>query len=392
MPPITLREQGDHYRFEFRPIVHNNEKHPENGVQGTFVYEKKRLHDKGFPTDSQDKISKSSVHVGDSLELSLSSSETMALYRGLQELYQLRSDMEEIPLGNKVYIPMDAASLLIIKRLKRNWQTSDLLSDPETLQVVEEVVNFLSRGNSLDDIKGALQQVEAGGLQQISAGVNLELLTRTSQLIRNNLHNDKESFWQKAILEDNPWILEQLFSSPYVVCNNQPYVGGKSPNNTGGNYPDFLCKNKLTNNTAIVEIKTPCTKLLYGKQPYRQNSYALSTELSGAVNQVLTSRQSFISNIHPLYYESKGSFEAYSPRCIIIIGNLSELEIERSSSKAVPFSKERFDDAKLSTFELFRNSVNGVEIVTYDELLGRIDGLIQLLRMRPVDDVNSESR
>lgn len=121
MPPITLREQGDHYRFEFRPIVHNNEKHPENGVQGTFVYEKKRLHDKGFPTDSQDKISKSSVHVGDSLELSLSSSETMALYRGLQELYQLRSDMEEIPLGNKVYIPMDAASLLITMLFCTVW-------------------------------------------------------------------------------------------------------------------------------------------------------------------------------------------------------------------------------------------------------------------------------
>lgn len=388
-PPIVLREPSDHIRFEFRPIVHSNENHPENGVQGSFIYEKRGKHDDGFPTDSPEKVSRRSVHVGDSLELRLDSSETMALYRGLQELYQLRSDMEEIPLGEKVYIPMDAASLLIIKRLKRNWHSSDLLNDPDTLHVVEEVVNFLSRGNSLDDIRDALHRVEAGGLHQISAGVNLELLTRASQLIRNNLDNGDERFWQKSVLEENPWILEQLFSSPYVVFNNQPYVGGKAHDNTGGNYPDFLCRNRLTNNTAIVEIKTPCTRLLKEK-PYRHNSYPLSRELSGAVSQVLVARQDFMGSIDQLYHKSGGALEALSPRCIILIGKLSELEADAGVDEAAPSLRNRFDQAKLASFEIFRNSVNGIEIVTYDELLERIDGLIQLFSMEPADCSDGE--
>lgn len=388
-PPIVLRKPSDRIRFEFRPIVHSNEEHPESGVQGSFIYEKRGKHDDGFPTDYPEKISRRSVHVGDSLELRLDSSETMALYRGLQELYQLRSDMEDIPFGKKVYIPMDAASLLIIKRLKRNWRSSDLLNDPETLQVVEEVITFLSRGNSLDDIRDALHRVEAGELHQISAGVNLELLTRASHLIRSNLNNDDERFWQKSVLEENPWILEQLFSSPYVVFNNQPYVGGKAHDNTGGNYPDFLCRNRLTNNTAIVEIKTPCTNLLMEK-PYRHNSYPLSRELSGAVSQVLVARQDFISSIDQLYHKSGGSLEALSPRCIILIGKLSELETDTAAGEARHSLCNRFDQAKLASLEIFRNSISGVEIVTYDELLNRIDGLIHLFSMEPTDGADGE--
>lgn len=387
LPPIVLREPSEHYRFEFRPTVHTNDEHPDNGLQGAFVYEKRRKRD-AFPTDSPEVISKNTVHVGDVLELRLTSSETMALYRGLQELYQLRSDMEDIPLGDKVYIPMDSASLLIIKRLKRNWRSPDLLNDPETLHVVEEVINFLSRGNSLDDIRDAIHQVETGGLHQISAGVNLELLTRASQLIRDNLDNGDERFWQKVVLEENPWILEQLFSSPYIVFNNQPYVGGKAHDNTGGNYPDFLCKNRLTNNTAIVEIKTPRTKLLQENR-YRHNSYPLSRELSGAVNQVLVARQDFMSSIDQLYHRSEGALDALSPRCIVLIGKLSELEKTGDGGLDAP-SRNRYDQAKLSSFEIFRNSVNGVEVVTYDELLERVDGLIRLLKIHPSDSIQDE--
>jgi hypothetical protein len=40
------------------------------------------------------------------------------------------------------------------------------------------------------------------------------------------------------------------------------YVGGKSFNNSNGQYPDFLQKHKITNNTFIIEIKTPKTPLL----------------------------------------------------------------------------------------------------------------------------------
>ena len=81
-----------------------------------------------------------------------------------------------------------------------------------------------------------------------------------------------------------------------------------------------------------------------------------------------------------LTIDSDDPFEAFSPNCVIIAGNTSEFAT----------TSGKFDRAKLSSFEDFRNSLNGIVIVTYDELLQKIKNLISILKTGQVGDAPFE--
>ena len=123
----------------------------------------------------------------------------------------------------------------------------------------------------------------------------------------------------------------------------------------------------MTKNVALVEIKTPCTPIL-GNQ-YRQQVRSLSREMSGAINQVLNYKQSLLRDYGNLVTASTKDFLAFNPPCVVIIGNTSEFNADGVR-----------DQAAFSTFENFRNCLNGVTIVTYDELLEKIYSLLGLLQ------------
>ena len=113
-------------------------------------------------------------------------------------------------------------------------------------------------------------------------------------------------------------------SVPCALYEAQAYVGGKTIDNHNGSVLDFLYQNRLTKNVVLVEIKTPVTRLLGGK--YRVRSYSISDELSGAIAQVLSYRQTLLNEFSQLYVESRGGFEASPPQCVVIIGNTGELD------------------------------------------------------------------
>lgn len=100
-------------------------------------------------------------------------------------------------------------------------------------------------------------------------------------------------------------------------------------------------------------------------RPYRAESYSVSEELSGAVNQVLSYCQSLLNEFNALYVNSGASIEAFSPRCVVVIGNTNQLS----------------DRTKTSSFENFRSSLNGITILTFDELLAKLDDLIGILSL-----------
>ncbi len=139
-------------------------------------------------------------------------------------------------------------------------------------------------------------------------------------------------------------------------------MGGKGISNKGGNIIDFLCANNLTRNTALIEIKTPKTKLL-GSQ-YGGGVYNVSSELSGSVIQVANYKKSLLQNYVALVNYEEEIFEAFNPKSIIIIGNIQNELIEQKKKKS---------------FELFRTGLNDVQIITYDELFGKVEFLIALL-------------
>lgn len=161
--------------------------------------------------------------------------------------------------------------------------------------------------------------------------------------------------------------MSQVFSAPCTLLQGKAYVGGKAIDNSGGNICDFLYQNELTNNVTLIEIKTPRTNLLgtiyRGKEP--ENAvYSLTSHMSGAVNQVLNYRDTLTKDYYMVNGRSSSHFEALSPKCVVVIGKISELDTA----------------GKKATFEHYRNNLCDVTVVTFDELLQRIRDLIAVLR------------
>ena len=361
-PDIDLRDRTDVTRLYFKPTIVENEKDPASTIRGKLIYERKGRNDSAFPLDDvPEKISKNSIKKGDTLELELHASEVRRLYQGLHDLYALSGEMEGIPFGVKTYVPLDSASRPVLYLLRSDPSATRKIASGETNVIVKELLKLLTQGTSPEEIASAFSDLGQGNLRSLSESVNLELLRRVAKRIEDNLDNDNEDFWQTDVFGSQQWILGHLFAAPCTLFQSKAYVGGKSIDNHCGNIADFLYQNDLTGNVAIIEIKTPQTKILGRK--YRNVCYELTGEISGAVNQVLGYRQSLMNNIASLQRESEKSFEALHPRCILIAGRIDELS----------------DPKALSTFENFRQSLNGVFIVTYDELLQRIKDLISLL-------------
>lgn len=171
--------------------------------------------------------------------------------------------------------------------------------------------------------------------------------------------NKTEAAWQN-FLTRYQFILSLAFGSPITVVNDQAYVGGQKVQGDGRKITDYLVKNKLTSNAAIIEIKKPNTPIISDTE-YRKGVYTPSSEIYKAVSQVIDQRYQFQKDFLSLRYNSESendderyNFESYAVRCCVIAGVMPKGKNQKKS------------------FELFRYSLNNVEIVTYDELLMKL--------------------
>ena len=365
---VTLKS-GPMMRFSFEPQIVENQKEPKNAVCGTLVYEKKGKSEDLYPSEKREEhASKLDVKTGDYLKLSLSTSETRALFNALSKLYRLSGAMDGIPSWDTSYVEVNNASMALLNLLQKDASTARMLQEDTNFELVKELLKLLTQGKSREELSRVLSNLEVDNLHQLSASLSLELFERAISDIEENFSNTSEEFWQTKILSKYPWIIEQLFSTPYVLFGSKMYLGGKSIENHGGNEADFIFRNEATSNVAIIEIKKPDTHLL--GRPYRGQSYSLSSDLSGAVNQVLSYKHSLATELRNLQANSTEQFEAFNPQCIVILGCAKEFHDEYG----------RPDKIKVGTFENFRSNVNGVTIITYDELLTKIKRLVSLLK------------
>ena len=192
---------------------------------------------------------------------------------------------------------------------------------------------------------------------------DIELATLEGLIERYTEMLDKmipESFWQ-AFFSENPFILNLAFGYPVTVVQDKASVGGRKLSEIGDRITDFLAKNTLTNNTAIFEIKTPQTNLL-NKSVYRGGIYTPSTDLSGSINQALDQKQKYQEQIAQIKHDSGISdLESFSVSCCLIVGT-------------VPTSRDQ-----RKSFELARGNSKDVEIITFDELLKKLEQLRDFL-------------
>lgn len=166
--------------------------------------------------------------------------------------------------------------------------------------------------------------------------------------------NDNEKQWQ-TFFEDNSWILTHLFPFEVILRKKEAYVGGKTIDNEEGRVVDFLFENGFKDNYALLEVKTHKKELLK-KTPYRKpDAFAYSDDLSGGISQCLDQKDIFLS-------ENSAKHKILDPKCILVIGLKSNLNENQSAC-----------------FELLRSNQKNVDIVTFDELLAKLNGLVNVL-------------
>ena len=205
--------------------------------------------------------------------------------------------------------------------------------------------------------------LSAPGLTLTKEDINL-LLRRKENLaeFEKELSAGRDETWWQKFFEKNKWIFGYGLNYEIIdTLHPQPHYGSLSYHGKGDQRGDVLGITKGTDArfTVLVEIKRPTSPLLQGKIEIRNGSWSLSGHLTDALAQIQGnidqwnkggSRQA--QNVRQL--ESQGIFTV-QPKGILVIGKLSELN---------PVSK-------LETFQRFRKSVHGVDVLTFDELLDR---------------------
>jgi hypothetical protein len=195
-----------------------------------------------------------------------------------------------------------------------------------------------------------------------------------------NIKNQKscrgdEDLWQK-FFERNQWIfgygLHYVFVTGFEDRKLEQIVQGSDLLNRGKRADALMMTRGIVNSLCFTEIKTHRTPLLE-KASYRPGCWAPSRELAGAVAQVQGTVASAMRNlsdrIRPCAADGTPTGEEvfnYKPRAFVVIGNLCEFVGEHGVNAE-----------KLRSFELYRNSIVGMEIITFDELHERTKFIVE---------------
>lgn len=190
-------------------------------------------------------------------------------------------------------------------------------------------------------------------LQHTIELVSLDQLVTSYALALEAGHN--EDWWQQ-FFEQNLFALQLLFGGPTVFIDSQVSIGEGDNAAKGKKIADYLLKESMTNNAALVEIKKPSTKLMR-RRPYRTGIYGVQGEISEAVTQVLDQALQLTRHEADTKRRTRDvTWVSSAPRCFVVAGSASELDTAD----------------KKKSFNLYREHLSGVRLVTYDELLGQL--------------------
>lgn len=353
---VVLRETTT-TRLVFRPLIVDNPRNQTASVKGNFLFQRKSRNDdwEDFET-----IPLSSLKAGEGYKLELRTEELLSLYGEISSLYEIHRQ-DGVPRGQRKFVQA-TPQLEQLARLTAGDVASLLQSNSRLgADLLGKLLNWAVNLDDPSPLIEKLVELNPDSLHKLNAAIGLQSLKRVQAIWKGHSSSNDEEFWQQT-LSENSFVIEQVFSWPASIIKGKAYVGGKTVQNTGGNIVDFLLHNRVTRNAALVEIKTPATKLLGTR--YRQSVFNVSPELSGAVMQVINYKHSLQEEYLALSREQSELLASFDPQCAVIIGN-GQGELDHQD--------------KCKAFELFRNQLRDVTVITFDELFERTNSLIDLL-------------
>ncbi|MGA9494995.1 MAG: Shedu immune nuclease family protein [Terriglobales bacterium] len=261
------------------------------------------------------------------------------------------------------------------------WKLVSFLGSLKEVDIPKESFSLVSHDES--EIVSALRERDTESLVSIirqlasAPGVSLshedvnQLLRRKEKLseFEDGLekHRDEEAWWQK-FFEQNKWIFG--YGLNYQILRqeqSQPYYGGAGVDGRGGRKGDYLHSTQGDINfTVLVEIKTPNTRLLQGGKPMRSGAWSLSKALTDSISQVEADIDKWASSgsretDNQDSLERRGVFTV-QPKGIVVLGSLTEVKDIRD---------------KRETFQRFRQSIHGIDVITFDELRERAKFIVR---------------
>ncbi|QRI93017.1 DUF4263 domain-containing protein [Delftia lacustris] len=191
-------------------------------------------------------------------------------------------------------------------------------------------------------------------------------------------HGD-EALWQ-MFFEKNQWVfgygLSYFFVTGFDNRKLEQVVQGHNLVDHGKRADGLMKTRGIINALCFVEIKKHTTALL-SNSPYRPGCWAPSPELSGAVAQVQGTVSAAMQTLHGLIQPSDKdgdptgeSVYNFKPRAFIVVGSLGEFATEHG-----------VNTDKMRSFELYRNSIAGIDIITFDELYERTKFIVEAAAM-----------
>ncbi len=344
---------GDTIRLVFRPEIVDNPHNPAASIRGTFIYQRKGKKDawEDAPTKSLASLKKAEEY-----HLELRSGELMPLLTELAALYRLHR-REGVPQGKQEFVRLERNLAQLLQLSEADLQEFLETHSNDAVLTLHKVLRWLSNSTALAEFIAT----DTGQINLLNALVGIASLRAVLQVWEKNRKNNDEEFWQHTIA-DHAFVFSVLFAYPVVIVKGKAYVGGKRLDNTRGNLVDFLARAESSANALLVEIKTPATRLL-GKE-YRDGVYPPSGEFGGALAQVLQYRDSLLQDLHGVNRGQAVPLLSAEPRCLVLIGNSRE---------------ELLNDDTRSSFERFRERLQGVTVLTFDELFNRVADFERLL-------------
>ncbi len=353
---IVLRP-GKKSRLVFKPMLVANKKNQNASVKGTFVYQVKGLNESW---DDYKTLDLSQLKKGEWIKLEIKSEELLNLTLQLKDLYKIYSEIG-ILSGERDVIVTDSNISNILVELLNSKENLKKLIEKGGVDLIHSAIEWIGNTDQTEEIIEKLSELKASNIGKVNSILGLSQLKKVYEIWTQNKTNPDEEFWQKLIKEYS-WTISQVFSFPIVILDKKAYLGGKEITNQHGNIIDFVYKNELTNNTILVEIKTPMSKIIGPK--YRGNAYSLDKEITGAINQLLNYKDELQKSYYNLARGENSDYKVFNPRCLLIVGNLENEELNNNQMKS---------------FDLFRNDQRNIDIISFDEFYRKVDYLIKIL-------------
>jgi hypothetical protein len=181
-----------------------------------------------------------------------------------------------------------------------------------------------------------------------------------------------EGEWQN-FFECNKWMfgfgLDYIWVEEFKNRKLEQITTGSAITGAGKRPDAFLKTQADISMTVFVEIKTPLTQLVTS---YRPDTWSPAPDLIGGVSQIQKTVASWMEQNFGEFRvrDRNGDLTgevvfSYKPKGILIIGKFDQFKNQHGANPT-----------KLQSFELFRHSIDNIEIITFDEFFERVKRLV----------------